>query len=517
MRPLQPELITFGNACQDATPALYRRVEEELYSDYERYLGTMSAADAAAHTAGHPMEPQASTQCQPITCITVQHLESFTQGLAAPDRNFKHDSANLGVGAGVDQSGLALLSIMALARQVVASEYGLFLSAAQQVGHGQPPPTPPPVLFARDIRERQATSTSTEFTVTLAPDATCGYLSGSAGNPITCPNRSACTWEAEHLTRIVCGIEDGVLNVNLFCIPRATATDTFLCDDTCQSNSYNLLCTDTASPYCRTYAYPSGVYDFRCAASIVSTIQTVSHTYRNEENRNFITSIVGTTTPEPPPVSPTSGRPIITINSTTTQIPENKPPVGPIAGGVIGGLALIGVFILADSTATDSRVCLLNSPYIFGPGGQPPMKHHGIAPTNTYDLAYKAGHGSISVAATSPTSLGPEDRARMSQGYPIVAPGYQAPDAHSGQNVTPPPATAPMYTQHPQGFGDPNLGHQPEVPRSAPVSVQNVAPQPGVTYQQPAHYQGHAPPGGLHEIGAAGDPNRGGVHEVHRQ
>jgi hypothetical protein len=88
-----------------------------------------------------------------------------------------------------------------------------------------------------DLGKRQASTTpATTFTVVISPDSTCGFLSGSPGNAITCSNGDLCSWELAHVPAIFCGT-----TAYLQCLDREDALDPELCDDVCQENSYNLL------------------------------------------------------------------------------------------------------------------------------------------------------------------------------------------------------------------------------------------------------------------------------------
>jgi hypothetical protein len=112
-----------------------------------------------------------------------------------------------------------------------------------------PPPAKPsaagPVLAAttfpaqlHELIKRQATTTTENtYTLTIAPDETCGFLSGSVGVPITCASRRICTWESEFIDAVICGTE---FEVYLRCLERDVAINTVSCNDVCQSNIYNL-------------------------------------------------------------------------------------------------------------------------------------------------------------------------------------------------------------------------------------------------------------------------------------
>ncbi|KAH7118677.1 hypothetical protein B0J13DRAFT_569535 [Dactylonectria estremocensis] len=224
--------------------------------------------------------------------------------------------------------------------------------------HVQALPTPTPTqdlsglseglmgLQGLDLKPRQVSSSIT-YTYTLAPDETCGYLSASAGAAITCENRQLCAWEVKEAGVVFCGSE-----VKTQCFDSSVAVDTALCSDVCQSNTFNLLCTESDAPYCRTYIYPSSVWDYRCASTSPTTPQSVDFTYESQIDPGFTTttfvlggssSIPGGTTLSTDSTSsselPTSTT--IPPEATDPPKPKKKTPIGAIIGGVVGGVAVI--------------------------------------------------------------------------------------------------------------------------------------------------------------------------------
>ncbi|KAF4949762.1 hypothetical protein FSARC_13409 [Fusarium sarcochroum] len=225
----------------------------------------------------------------------------------------------------------------------------------------QPDPTPMVKMLELrhlELGKRQATtSAETTFTLVISPDKTCGFLSGSPGNAITCENGDNCSWELAHLTAIFCGT-----TAYNRCLNRADAINTKLCDDVCQSNSYNLLCTDRSAPYCGTYAYPSGVKGFRCASATLTRDQSAEFTYNNQDNRDFSTTLVSdaeeSTLIESETTESSTGRSTTTDSATsTTEEPEPSDTddsdsggggtnVGAIVGGAIGGFVALSLVVL---------------------------------------------------------------------------------------------------------------------------------------------------------------------------
>ncbi|KAM0204037.1 hypothetical protein ACHAPA_009419 [Fusarium lateritium] len=227
----------------------------------------------------------------------------------------------------------------------------------------QPEPTPM-IRILDDLKhlalgKRQATSTEDiTYTLVNSPDSTCGFLSGSPGNAITCSNGDKCSWELAYVTGIFCGS----IAYNR-CLERSQALDTKLCNDVCQSNSYNLLCTDRSAPFCGTYAYPSGVRGFRCASSTLTGDQSVSFLYSGQKDRKLSTTFVSDEVATPTASETTessSGEQSSTTSTTTSatttsQEPEpqntgggggSKTNVGAIVGGAIGGFVVLSLIVL---------------------------------------------------------------------------------------------------------------------------------------------------------------------------
>lgn len=118
----------------------------------------------------------------------------------------------------------------------------LVLAAHEQ--HRVSAPTPTVARRAGFQRRQLASTTPTVTVVTEAPDSTCGFLSASPGNPITCENGGICSWAPGFVQAIICAdaSKSIAFSAKLQCFDRAVATNTASCDDVCQSNVYNLLC-----------------------------------------------------------------------------------------------------------------------------------------------------------------------------------------------------------------------------------------------------------------------------------
>jgi hypothetical protein len=392
-------------------------------------------------------------------------------------------------------------------------------SAAEE--HRVHPITPTPTLAIRgDVRGRQVTRTtgSTTFTITSAPDATCGFLSGNSGVAVTCANGKKCAWEAEYIGAVFCGFETSDRSY-LRCLPRNIAVDPVQCNDVCQSNQYNLLCTNTEEPFCRTYAFPDGVRDFRCASSSVTGAQQVLWTYSGQTNRLFTTSVIrdettgastsralpGITLTNVPTKSsdPTSGivDPVTSgpgpSNTSEPSKDGSGPPLGPIIGGVVGGvvvlaLILVGLFFLIRRNRRNNENMQghVTSPGV--PPNQPSPSHY---PTGSVGYAaapqVQQVPGYQGIPPPGATSPAPTYDSTFKPGV-----GNMSPHTPSMLSMSPPSAT------HQEHF-NPQWGPTPSPP---PV-------QPGVAQVQGYPQQG-VQGGPIYEIGTVEDQHKGRINEL---
>ncbi|CAG2013860.1 unnamed protein product [Fusarium graminearum] len=133
---------------------------------------------------------------------------------------------------------------------------------------------------------------------------------------------------------------------HLRCLDRTDALNTDICDDSCKSNELNLLCTKTNELYCGTYSYQYGIVDYRCMQSSIKA-QNLSFSYDGQKSRAFTTTYMANIFS----MADDTTTPTTTPSKSTTYVPEPtsknsaKPNAGAIAGGTIGGLALIVVVV----------------------------------------------------------------------------------------------------------------------------------------------------------------------------
>ncbi|KAH7124439.1 hypothetical protein EDB81DRAFT_765799 [Dactylonectria macrodidyma] len=161
--------------------------------------------------------------------------------------------------------------------------------------------------------EHASTSSALSLTLTIAPDETCGYLSGEVGEPITCDNGDYCTWEVKELGVIACG------------------------------KAHYLQCVESS-----------------VAVDPVKYNDSIEFTFDGDDDPGFITTTISDEAPSTvsgglPPVTVTNSRTSTGPDETSTTTSSTAPaetthhskstPVGAIVGGVVGGVAVIALVV----------------------------------------------------------------------------------------------------------------------------------------------------------------------------
>ncbi|RSL54323.1 hypothetical protein CEP54_009914 [Fusarium duplospermum] len=190
---------------------------------------------------------------------------------------------------------------------------------------------------------------SDTVTITVAPDPTCGF--DENGYDLTCYGSTRCSWEADTISAVFCGLED----ITTSCFDRSEATDTDICDSDCISNTiYNKFCTYSDEPYCQPIQLGVGMTTWECGSSSLKRYYTSS---RSKVTRYFGTIVLVDRVPIttwvniyiapddlpsiPPTIPPLGG--VATAQPTEDPPPPGGVNIGAIVGGVVGGVAVIGL------------------------------------------------------------------------------------------------------------------------------------------------------------------------------
>ncbi|RSL68682.1 hypothetical protein CEP54_002676 [Fusarium duplospermum] len=189
-------------------------------------------------------------------------------------------------------------------------------------------------LEVRQAASDLAKEISGTLTITVAPDATCGY--DSTDDPaLVCEGRP-CTWELAEHARVFCGWT----SLRKTCLDSSAYFNTELCDSKCRTNKITYSCTSSDAPYCLRVRLGSGIIHYTCHSTIASSDITIKTT-KSFEEREFSTFVL------------VDGKTVETISGPTaeptsepTDGPKSDTPVGAIVGGVVGGVAVIGLIVL---------------------------------------------------------------------------------------------------------------------------------------------------------------------------
>ncbi|KAM5526577.1 hypothetical protein FOXYSP1_21019 [Fusarium oxysporum f. sp. phaseoli] len=243
----------------------------------------------------------------------------------------------------------------------------------------KPHPVPLPPRLAR--RRGADEVTSGTLTVTVAPDATCGF--NGDGDPVwVCSGGRPCTWEAGEINRFWCGWARLITT----CYDSTAYLDPAICNSECRANTRNAGCYVASQPICVELRLGDGILSYGCNTAAIDE-NFDSTPYMKPRNFNTVVFVDGfsetqwasdleiTTTG----ATTKSVLTITTLSATeessyptetstfATSSPGRGPNVGPIVGGVVGGLAVIGLLVMGifglmllrrrrDSAATPSEL-----------------------------------------------------------------------------------------------------------------------------------------------------------------
>ncbi|KAE9374850.1 hypothetical protein N431DRAFT_544052 [Stipitochalara longipes BDJ] len=213
-------------------------------------------------------------------------------------------------------------------------------------------PTDPPT-FNTELLKRQLTSSLTQIE---GPDLYCGYQFGLQDGALGLCSTSTCGFATglDQYGEIYCYGPTTSTSRPLWtsCL-AGTLAISCLADSACSNNPGIALCMDATYAYCNVGTFIGlGVEAVWCDSTYYADGITVPiyTTFIGQTGRVFTnptnSMTAPTTTTSRTPIVSTHTTPTTTSTQTTitptTPIPQsNSTPVGPIVGGVIGGLALI--------------------------------------------------------------------------------------------------------------------------------------------------------------------------------
>ncbi|KAI0884694.1 uncharacterized protein GGS22DRAFT_145883 [Annulohypoxylon maeteangense] len=206
-------------------------------------------------------------------------------------------------------------------------------------------------------------------TVLVAPDNTCGYVSGRVASAYTCNGRDyTCAIVTTSTIGAIACCDGNDCGLRVACVDYMDYVYSSACDADCAQDTFTAKCTHISAPYCGTVKLSSGISDFFCDTDSGSTPQQLYTTYSGQTGRTFTAVVVtiddnssttrassatktgagssATNTASSGSDSSDNSSESNTSNSSNSS--KSSTPVGAIVGGVvggIGGLALIGLGI----------------------------------------------------------------------------------------------------------------------------------------------------------------------------
>ncbi|EFQ30133.1 hypothetical protein CGRA01v4_00949 [Colletotrichum graminicola] len=380
-----------------------------------------------------------------------------------------------------------------------------------------PRPTKAPVYG--DLRKRQSTS---DVTVLVAPDNTCGYVSGRAGAEYTCGGSATCALmppvNSNVPGRVACCNTQNC-NAPRTCFDYKDIYTSSLCDSGCRVDTDTRKCTETGQPYCRTVSFSDDIYGYWCASEENSTPQAVLTTYAGQRARQWSELVVtlGDTTssratrPTGPTATSASAR-----GSSTSPAPVPDPedetsstPIGAIVGGVVGGVAVIALALFGI------WFFIRKKNHNGGPQGQQqqqqPQQPQGspsqyAATTHTqsfHDPKFGGPNG-------YPQSFGGTPPPPPQDGYQHQQPYFAGNAVPDRTDTTSPGAVSQMTYSNTNNDMNNRYSMQAASPQTTQGGFQQFGQAPPAQQQQ----QQQPPPPTIHEAPTTVDGHRGHMHEL---
>ncbi|RFU75689.1 hypothetical protein TARUN_6582 [Trichoderma arundinaceum] len=193
-------------------------------------------------------------------------------------------------------------------------------------GGFSPKPTDAPNFPFHQALQHRAVSSSSPTVVYVAPDATCGFISGLAGAGYTCGVGATCVFFTSSTApgHVACcnSVDCNARNV---CIDYKGYFSESRCDNGCAVDTFTLKCTNTALPYCNTISFPGDIMDVFCNNVDITEVQAALTTYRGQSSRRFT------------PLTLTGDSPASTSADDTTSTTPSSSPTSSATGGGGGG------------------------------------------------------------------------------------------------------------------------------------------------------------------------------------
>ncbi|RYP80089.1 hypothetical protein DL770_006372 [Monosporascus sp. CRB-9-2] len=387
---------------------------------------------------------------------------------------------------------------------------------------------------ALDLKKRQEVHTAL-----VAPDNTCGYISGRAGAAYRCNVQTEqCAFVTMSGFGFVACCNELDCGMRVTCLDYEQIYTSSLCDYGCSQDTYTAKCTSTLYPYCGTISFSGGITDYYCDGLSGSIVQQAETTFSGQTDGRTFTAITFSTDAATGPM-PTSDWPSwgsvptsTAIDPTSTSItvdpsptdpvptgtpsdvtpPPNTPGgstnTGAIVGGAVGGVA--GIALIALLAFFLIRRNKNRNPQQYPPQqpGYPPMQQQqqpghepmynaGYPPSQQQyppqQGAYPSGYYQDQNKPASFVNMAAVPDRNQSTS-PASPPGSQVGD---NMNMQPTSPTSTVHSNYPASHhGAPPQQQQHHYPSGVPPTVHeahsNVVGQPG--YHDNHHGQFHELP-----------------------
>ncbi|KAF4458159.1 hypothetical protein F53441_10 [Fusarium austroafricanum] len=218
-----------------------------------------------------------------------------------------------------------------------------------------PEPTSPARLRAlRHLYEREDATTEA-LNITVAPDNTCGFYTPSTSFFFTCTGGVKCMYENDKYNVAFCGEKD----FKTACLNSADALDARKCDVNCRRNTNIQKCTADTRTECYTIYFPNNIEKYPCHTQAGFSSMNLPSGVSDFEQSTLDVAIFpaatteASSTEETGSVSAKSKSAAATTSATGAPQSDadgdkekdgdggSKTPVGAIAGGVVGGVAVL--------------------------------------------------------------------------------------------------------------------------------------------------------------------------------
>ncbi|KAK4113046.1 hypothetical protein N656DRAFT_797588 [Canariomyces notabilis] len=430
------------------------------------------------------------------------------------------------------------MAVMSLCRLNLMAVAAWLPAVSAQLGREHPKPwtaamqTPAPEIFKADIGFVSAPALTARphprdvFQKRQSGDKTCGYVDGDAASAYVCKHTEAVCRYNEDASAVGCCLTEDC-NIYTACLPYSSSR---------QSSTLNMdrtrYCSDSLQPSCATLVYMDDTwsgYTVPSCDSVATTYQfyiTPTNgvsTTSSRSSRSSRSSSTESSTSETESSS-TQSRSGATENPDPGPVAQesSSTPIGPIVGGVVGGVALLalialGVFLLIRKKRNQNPPSPPGPP--LNPGMYPNQSPHS---------------GMAAMANVPPGPGGSPGPQFMDPRYSVAAPSTMAGMPHQGQAqqgqgpispaTSPSPSPSPMFpSSHSPSMmssvppGHP--GHQSMYGMQAqpgqPMMQQNGAYQ--APQQQNGQYMAYQPPPMQQQqhVNAAELPTQKGDGQLH--